>query len=65
MKWEQASGGHPDPWALVELARLAQVSAEDFVYPPAAVDVSGGMRSLGERERMPEPKKGKTRGAAG
>lgn len=33
-KWENGQGA-PDPWALIELARLANVSVELFVYPPA------------------------------
>jgi DNA-binding transcriptional regulator YiaG len=31
MKWESGETGHPDPWALIEMAALANVSVERFV----------------------------------
>lgn len=33
-RWEKQEGT-PDPWALVELARLARTSVEVFLYPAA------------------------------
>lgn len=48
MKWAQGTGGSPDPWALVAMARLAGVSVEEFVYPPEA-------ETADEQPRMARP----------
>lgn len=34
MKWEKPASNGPDPWALLEMAKLAKVDVERFVYPP-------------------------------
>lgn len=33
MKWESGTTNGPDPWVLIELAKLAGVPVEQFVHP--------------------------------
>lgn len=43
-KWELSTVGHPDPWALIEMAKLAEMSVEAFAgeAPPIeAIPVPG------------------------